>query len=358
MTEKPKLFEPLKIKSITFKNRIGVSPMCMYSSKNGFANNWHLVHLGSRAVGGAGLIVSEATAVSPEARISPDDLGIWKDEHIENLKPITAFLEAHGSVPGIQLAHAGRKASTASPWKSGQLVAEEDGGWQPVAPSPLPFYETQPSPIALDKAGIAKVISDFKAAAKRAFLAGFKVVEIHAAHGYLLHQFLSPLSNHRKDEFGGSFENRTRLTLEIIDAVKEEWPEELPLFVRISATDYAEGGWNETESVELAKLLKKKGVDVIDCSSGGLVPNVKIPIKKKYQVPFSEKIKSEAQIMTAAVGLITTPREAEEVLQKQQADFIFLGREMLRNPYFPIEAATQLDFDMEWPKQYQRAKQK
>lgn len=354
--ENPRLFQPIKIRSVAFKNRIGVSPMCMYSSKDGFANNWHLVHLGTRAVGGAALVISEATAVSPEGRISPDDLGIWKDEHIQKLSEITAFLETQGSVPGIQLAHAGRKASTSSPWKGGTLVAKEEGGWQPVAPSAKPFFDKDPAPIELDAAGIGKVITDFKEAAKRAFLAGFKVLEIHAAHGYLLHEFLSPLSNERTDKYGGSFENRSRMIREVVEAVKEEWPQELPLFIRISATDWAEGGWNEAESVKLAKSLKELGVDLIDCSSGGLVPDVTIPVRKKYQVPFSEKIKSEAGILTAAVGLITNPEEAEEVLQKEQADMIFLGREMLRNPYFPMEAASKLGADLEWAKQYQRAK--
>ena len=354
----PRLFEPLKIKSVEFKNRIGVSPMCMYSSEDGFANNWHLVHLGTRATGGAGLIISEAAAVSPEGRITPDDLGIWKDEHIEKLKEITAFLEEQGSVPGIQLAHAGRKASTSNPWKGGQFLSKEEGGWLPVAPSAISFYEENPAPKELDDAGISKVISDFKEAAKRAFSAGFKVVEIHAAHGYLLHEFLSPLSNHRKDGYGGSFDNRSRLLLEVVKAVQEVWPKENPLFVRISATDWAAGGWNEKESVELAKLLKLEGVDLIDCSSGGLVPNVSIPVQKKYQVPFSEKIKSEAGLMTAAVGLITTPEEAEEVLQKNQADLILLGREMLRNPYFPLEAAAALKANVDWPNQYLRAKRK
>lgn len=352
----PRLFQPIKIRSVEFKNRIGVSPMCMYSSKDGFANNWHLVHLGSRAVGGAGLIISEATAVAPEGRISPGDLGIWKDEHVEKLKEITAFLEDHGSVPGIQLAHAGRKASTSSPWQGGKLVSEEDGGWRPVAPSAIPFFEDHNSPSELDPAEIKKVISDFREASKRAFLAGFKVLEIHAAHGYLLHEFLSPLSNQRNDDYGGSFENRVRLLLEVVRAVKEEWPEELPLFVRISTTDWAQGGWNEEESVQLSKLLLENGVDVIDCSSGGLVPNASIPVQKQFQVPFSEKIKAEAGIMTAAVGLITTPQEAEEVLKKGQADFIFLGREMLRNPYFPLEAAEELGADIAWPNQYLRAK--
>ncbi|WP_037324575.1 NADH:flavin oxidoreductase/NADH oxidase [Salinimicrobium terrae] len=352
----PRLFEPLKIKSIEFKNRIGVSPMCMYSSKDGFANNWHLVHLGTRATGGAGLVISEATAVSPEARITPDDLGIWKDEHIEKLKEITAFLEDQGSVPGIQLAHAGRKASTSNPWTGGKYLTEEEGGWEPVAPSAIPFFEENPAPLELDSTGIQKVISDFREASKRAFLTGFKVLEIHAAHGYLLHEFLSPLSNQREDSYGGSFENRSRLLLEVTRAVKEVWPNHLPLFVRISATDWAAGGWNEEESVKLAKLLKLEGVDLIDCSSGGLVPNVSIPVTKKYQVPFSEKIKSEAGVLSAAVGLITTPQEAEEVLEKEQADLILLGRELLRNPYFPLEAAAALEADIKWPNQYLRAK--
>jgi 2,4-dienoyl-CoA reductase-like NADH-dependent reductase (Old Yellow Enzyme family) len=355
-SKSPRLFESFKIKSITFKNRIGVSPMCMYSSKDGFANNWHLVHLGTRASGGAGLVISEATAVSPEARITPDDLGIWKDEHVEKLKEITEFLESQGSVPGIQLAHAGRKASTSSPWQGGKFLSENEGGWQPVAPSEIPFYDDNPKPVALNPEGVEKVISDFKEASKRAFLAGFKVLEIHAAHGYLLHEFLSPLSNHRNDNYGGSFENRIRLLLEVTRAVKEDWPDNLPLFVRISATDWAAGGWNEEESVELAKRLKAEGVDVIDCSSGGLVPGVSIPVVKKYQVPFSEKIKKESGIMSAAVGLITTPQEAEEVLQQEQADIILLGRELLRNPYFPLEAAAALKTETSWPNQYLRAK--
>ncbi|NJW51372.1 NADPH dehydrogenase NamA [Salinimicrobium oceani] len=357
MTENSnRLFRPLKIRSIELKNRIGVSPMCMYSSEDGFANNWHLVHLGTRAVGGAGLIISEATAVSPEGRISPGDLGIWKDEHVEKLKEITAFLEEQGSVPGIQLAHAGRKASTLRPWEGGAVVNENEGGWQPVAPSAISFYEDHTAPLSLDDIGIKKVISDFRKAAKRAKRAGFKVVEIHAAHGYLLHEFLSPLSNKRKDSYGGSFENRSRLLLEVVNAVREEWPEELPLFVRISATDWAEGGWNLEEAVELSKLLLKNEVDLIDCSSGGLVPKVNIPVQKKYQVPFSEEIKRKSGIMTAAVGLITTAKEAEEVLEQEQADLIFLGRELLRNPYFPFQAAQELGAEVSWPKQYLRSR--
>lgn len=352
----PWLFQPLKIRSVEFKNRITVSPMCMYSSEDGFSNNWHLVHLGSRAVGGAGLVISEATAVAPEGRITGDDLGIWKDEHVAGLKQITAFLEEQGSVPGIQLAHAGRKASTTSPWKGGEFVSEEDGGWQTVAPSAIAFNEENPSPSALDSDGIKKLIADFREAAKRALEAGFKVAEIHAAHGYLLHQFLSPLSNKRTDDYGGSFENRSRLVLEVTGAVRSVWPEELPLFVRISATDWVDGGWNEDESVRLAKLLKENGVDLIDCSSGGLVPHAQIPVKKKYQVGFAERIKAEGDILTGAVGLITEPEEAEEILSKGQADLILLARELLRNPYFPLEAAEKLGANMPWPPQYERAK--
>lgn len=354
----PKLFSPLKIKDIEFKNRIAVSPMCMYSSEDGFSTNWHLVHLGSRAVGGAGLVISEATAVSPEGRISPEDLGIWKDEHVHGLKEITNFLKEHGSVPGIQLAHAGRKASTGSPWKGGEQVKEQDGGWIPVAPSAIPFHEDGVQPTALDDDGLRKVISDFREASKRAKKAGFEVVEIHAAHGYLLHEFLSPLSNQRNDNYGGSFENRIRLLLEVVRAVKQEWPDNLPLFVRLSATDWVDGGWNEADSVQLAKQLKENGVDLIDCSSGGLIPHAAIPVKKGYQVGFSEAIKSGDGIKTGAVGLITEPEEAEEILAKEQADLIFLGRELLRNPYFPLEAAQILGAEVQWPKQYLRAKRR
>lgn len=352
----PALFEPLKIRTVEFKNRITVSPMCMYSSEDGFANNWHLVHLGSRAVGGAGLVISEATAVSLEGRITGQDLGIWKDEHVEKLKEITTFLEEQGSVPGIQLAHAGRKASTTSPWKGGKFVSEEEGGWQTIAPSAISFYEENPSPNAMDHDDIRKLIANFREAAKRALQAGFKVAEIHAAHGYLLHQFLSPLSNKRNDDYGGSFENRSRLVLEVTRAVRSVWPEDLPLFVRISATDWVDGGWNEEESVKLAKLLKENGVDLIDCSSGGLVPHAQIPVEKKYQVRFAQKIKSEADILTGAVGLITEPEEAEEILSNGQADLILLARELLRNPYFPLQAADKLGANVQWPPQYERAK--
>jgi len=351
-----KLFTPLKIKDITFRNRIVVSPMCQYTSKDGFATDWHLVHLGSRATGGAGLIIQEATGVSAEGRISAADLGIYNDLHIEKLQQITTFIHEHGSVAGIQLAHAGRKASCAEPWKGGKQVKEKDGGWKTMAPSAIPFYEEEDAPVALDSAGIQKVISDFKNAAGRALKAGYKLIEIHAAHGYLVHQFLSPLSNHRKDNYGGSFENRIRLLLEIIDSIKEVWPENLPLFVRISATDWADGGWNPDEAVRLSSLLKLKGVDLIDTSSGGLVHSAKVPVGPGYQVPFAERIKRETGILTGAVGLITESHQAEAILEKEQADLILIARESLRDPYFPLHAAHILGDDIDWPLQYKRAK--
>ncbi|MFD1603364.1 NADPH dehydrogenase NamA [Flavobacterium artemisiae] len=351
------LFSPLTIKKITLKNRIVISPMCQYSSVDGFANDWHLVHLGSRAVGGVGLIIQEATAVSPEARISPSDLGIWKDEHIEKLKQINQFIVSQNSIPGIQLAHAGRKASVSAPWEGNKKLDFAQGGWQTVAPSAIPYHENEPFlPEALDKNGIQKVISDFKAATKRVVEAGYQVLEIHAAHGYLLHQFLSPLTNVRTDEYGGSFENRIRFTLEIVDAVKEEWPSDLPLFVRISATDWAENGWNPEESVQLAKILKEKDVDLIDVSSGGLVSHQKINLGPGYQVQFAEKVKQEASIATGAVGLITEAKQAEEILNNNQADLILFARESLRNPNLPLDFAKDLGDDIQWPKQYERAK--
>lgn len=354
--ESIQLFSILQIKGIRLKNRIAVSPMCMYSAEDGFSNHWHLVHVGSRAVGGAGLILMEATAVSPEGRISPEDLGLWKDEHIDRLREIVSFAKSQGSVVGVQLAHAGRKAGTASPWKGGQVLSEAQGGWKTVAPSALPFFEETTPPEALNEAGIYKVILDFQEAAKRALMAGFEVAEIHAAHGYLLHQFLSPLSNERSDEYGGSFENRSRLLLKVTIAVREVWPENLPLFVRISATDWVPGGWTTEESVQLAMLLKGLGVDLIDCSSGGLVSYAKIPVEKGYQVRFAEKIRAEADILTGAVGLITEPREAEDILQQGKADLVFLAREFLRNPYFPLQAAAQLGEEVKWPPQYERGK--
>lgn len=351
------LFSPITLKSIELKNRLVVSPMCQYSSVDGFATDWHLVHLGSRAVGGAGLIISEAAAVSPEGRITPDDLGIWSDEHIIDLRRITQFIQQNGSVAGIQLAHAGRKASHRSPWKGGTALAPtEEGGWQTVAPSAIPFDEEEPVPTALTNDGIEKVLTDFEAAARRALEAGFQLIEIHAAHGYLLHQFMSPLSNQRTDNYGGSFENRIRLLLEVIARVQTVWPEDLPLFVRISATDWTEGGWTADDSVLLATVLKDKGVDVIDCSTGGNVPRASIPTAPGYQVLFADRIKNEAGMATAAVGLITSVEQAEAILANGQADLILLAREFLRSPYFPLQGAHELDEDMPWPVQYERAK--
>ena len=350
------LFAPLSIKNITLKNRLVVSPMCEYSAIDGFANDWHLVHLGSRAVGGAGLVITEATAVSPEGRISIADLGIWKDEHIEKLRAITDFIHQNGSIAGIQLAHAGRKASFDIPWESSTQLTNENGGWDPVSASAELFNPTDKTPISLDDSGIEKVKQDFKSAAKRAITAGFKVIEIHAAHGYLLHQFLSPISNRRTDNYGGSFENRIRLLLETIRSVQEVWPKENPLFVRISATDWAGGGWNLEESIELSSKLKTMGVDLIDTSSGGLTLAQQIQLSAGYQVPFAAAIKKDSKILTGAVGLITNPKQAETILQNGEADLIFLAREFLRNPYFPLHAAFELGEDVKWPAQYDRAK--
>ena len=350
------LFTPFRIKSIEFKNRIVTSPMCQYSSEDGYASDWHLVHLGTRAVGGAALIISEATAVSPEGRISPNDLGIWKDEHIDMLQRITTFIDQQHAVAGIQLAHAGRKASHQQPWTGGQQLDEAGGGWLTVAPSAISFTEHETAPAALSAEGIQKVVTDFKAAAKRSLQAGFKVIEIHAAHGYLIHEFLSPLSNHRTDEYGGTFENRIKMLLEIITAVKEEWPDELPLFVRISASDWMEGGWTIDDSIKLAGILKNLGVDLIDCSSGGNVPNAKIPAGPNYQVPFSEAVRNKAGIPTGAVGIIVTAQQAEEIISTGKADLVLLARELLRDPYFPLKAAITLGYDTVWPVQYERAK--
>jgi len=350
------LFEPLKIRNITLKNRIAVAPMCQYSAEDGFVNDWHLVHLGSRAVGGAGLIITEATAVTPEGRITPKDLGIWKDEHIEGLKRITSFMDSFGAVPGIQLAHAGRKASSHIPWEGGEALKPEEGAWQTLGPSAIPFKQGAPAPVEMSKEQIAQLIQDFKTAAQRALQAGFKVAEVHAAHGYLLHEFYSPLSNQRTDEYGGSFENRIRLTIEVTEAVREVWPEEYPVFVRISATDWTEGGWTGEDSVALAQVLKSKGVDLIDCSTGGNITGVRIPLVPLYQVPFAEQVKKGAGIMTGAVGLITTPEECERILQEEQADLIMLARQILRDPYFSLHAARELGVDVPWPSQYLRAK--
>jgi len=351
-----KLLSSLSIKGVTLRNRIVVSPMCQYSSVDGFANDWHLVHLGSRAIGGASLIIQEATAVSPEGRITPADQGIYKDEHIEKLQSINRFIHQHDSVAGIQLAHAGRKASCATPGNGGKQLKSDGGSWRTIAPSAIAFNPDDDAPQALDTDGIKKIIGDFKAAARRAVQAGYKVVELHAAHGYLVHQFLSPLSNHRTDNYGGSFENRIRLLMEIVNAVKEVWPQNLPLLVRISATDWADGGWNVEEAVQLSALLKQAGVDLIDCSSGGLVPYAKIPLGPGYQVAFAERIKRETGILTGAVGMITEVQQAEDILTNEQADLIFIARASLRDPYFALHAAKQLGDDIAWPLQYQRAK--
>jgi 2,4-dienoyl-CoA reductase-like NADH-dependent reductase (Old Yellow Enzyme family) len=346
------LFTPLTIKDITFRNRIAVSPMCMYSAVDGYANDFHLVHQGSRALGGAGLIIQEATAVLPEGRITPGDLGMWDDRHMEMPRRINSFLHEQGAVAGIQLAHAGRKAGCARPWEGGLQL--KGVGWKHMAPSPIGFYPDDEVPEALDGDGIARVVDAFRNSAGRAHDAGYRVLEIHAAHGYLLHEFLSPLSNTRTDEYGGSFMNRIRLLLEVVKSVRGVWPERLPFFVRLSATDWVEGGWNPDETVALASILKSEGVDLIDCSSGGLVPGVKIPTGPGFQVPFAERIKKEADIATGAVGFILTGEQAEQVLEKEQADLILIGRESLRDPNFPLHAAGDLGEPMEWPAQYRR----
>jgi len=351
-----KLFEPLKLRSLELKNRIGVSPMCQYSSEDGFANDWHLVHLGARAVGGAALVITEATAVSPEGRITPHDLGIWKEEHLEKLHQITSFIKNHGAIAGIQLAHAGRKASHHRPWDGGAALTAAEGAWPTLAPAALPFKDAEPAPLALDKQGIIDLTMDFKQAAARALKAGYQLLEIHAAHGYLLHEFLSPLSNNRTDEYGGSFENRIRILLEVTDGIRSVWPDELPLFVRLSASDWKEGGWTVEDSVALSRKLTEHGVDLVDCSSGGNVPGVRFPVGALYQTPFAEKIRREAGIKTAAVGLITTPRECEHIVASGKADLVLLARQSLRDPHFPLHAARELGVDLPWPVQYDRAK--
>jgi 2,4-dienoyl-CoA reductase-like NADH-dependent reductase (Old Yellow Enzyme family) len=351
------LFSPLEIREVRLRNRIGVSPMCEYSSADGFANDWHFVHLGSRAVGGAAMVMTEASAVLADGRISPQDLGIWKDDHIPMLARIFRFIEEHGAVPAMQLAHAGRKASTATPWNGGGALDEAEQGWRPIfAPSAIPFSAASITPEPLDAAAIARIVEAFGDAAKRAREAGAKIVEIHSAHGYLLHEFLSPLSNTRNDCYGGSFENRTRILREVVQAIRQTWPANLPLFLRISATDWVDGGWTIDDSVGLAKQLKPLGVDLIDCSSGGAVPNAPIPAGPGYQVPFAEKIRNDAGIATAAVGMITTPEQADRVVRSGQADMVFLARELLRDPYWPLRAADELRQNGPWPKQYLRAK--
>lgn len=351
----PHLFDPLALRSLVLPHRLFVSPMCQYSSRDGFATDWHLVHLGSRAAGGASIVFTEATAVTAEGRISPQDLGVWNDQHVEALARIARFIREQGSVAGIQLAHAGRKGSTAPPWEGRVGVAPGEGGWQPVGPTPIPFAADYPVPRPLDAVEIGAIVEAFAAAAGRARAAGFAVAEVHAAHGYLIHQFLSPLSNTRTDRYGGSFANRTRLCREIVDAVRRVWPDHLPLFVRISATDWSPGGWDLEQSVELSRLLRGSGVDLIDCSSGGAVPHAQIEVAPLYQVPFAERIRREVGIATGAVGMITTASEADGIIRQERADAVLLAREMLRDPYFPLRAARELGQPIAWPKQYLRA---
>jgi len=350
------LFSPISFREVTLPNRIAVSPMCQYSSVDGFANDWHLVHLGARAAGGAGLVFTEAAAVLPEGRITPNDLGIWKDEHIAMLAQVVDFLHEQGAHAAIQLAHAGRKASMNRPWDGERLLSPAENGWtNVVAPSPVAFAASYAKPHELDRAGIAEVKHAFAAAASRSLAAGFDIIEVHAAHGYLLHEFLSPLSNHRTDNYGGSFDNRIRLLVETVDAVRVVWLEHLPLFVRISATDWTEGGWDVVQSVALARVLKQHGVDLIDTSSGGNVAGAKIPTAPSYQVPFAEQIRREAGIATAAVGQITEPVQADQIVRNGEADLVLLAREFLRDPYWPLHAAEALGTAMTWPPQYLRA---
>ncbi|MCP1375587.1 NADH:flavin oxidoreductase/NADH oxidase [Dyella lutea] len=349
------LFEPLQQRSLTLRNRLVVAPMCQYSASDGLPDTWHLVHLGSRAVGGASLVISEATAVSAEGRISPGDVGLWNEAQQQAWVPITAFIRAQGALAGVQLAHAGRKASAQRPWEGGGPLGIDEGAWPTLAPSALPFDTGWHVPAALDEAGIAKVIEDFRAAARRALDAGFQLVEVHAAHGYLLHQFLSPLSNRRSDGYGGSFGNRTRLVREVVAAVREVWPDGLPVWLRISATDWAEGGWDIEQSVALARQVRELGVDLIDVSSGGLVPGVRIPVEPGYQVPFARRIRAEAGIATGAVGLVTEPAQAAAIVIDGDADVVLQARESLRDPYFPRRAAKALGASIDVPLQYQRA---
>ncbi len=352
------LFSTYELKSLTLKNRIVMSPMCQYKAEDGYANDWHLVHLGSRAVGGAALILQEATAISPEGRITPNDLGLWKEEHISKLQQITSFIEAQGTIPGIQLAHAGRKASVAAEGEQkGKFLKPAEGGWQIVAPSAIPQEADSAIPEVLDKTGIEKIVNDFSAAAQRALKAGYKMLEIHAAHGYLLHEFLSPLSNLRTDEYGGSFENRIRLLTEVTDAIRKVWPSDLPLGVRISATDWANDGWDWAQSVRLANVLYEKGVDVLDVSSGGLIHSAPIPVNYGYQLPFARQIKKESSIKIATVGMITDAVQAETILVNGNADLIVIGRELLRDPYFPLHASQKLHADIPWPWPYKDALQ-
>jgi 2,4-dienoyl-CoA reductase-like NADH-dependent reductase (Old Yellow Enzyme family) len=351
----PHLFEPLTLRGLTLQNRVVVSPMCQYSAFDGFANDWHFVHLSSRAVGGAGLVFTEASAVTPDGRISPEDLGIWHDVHGAALERTVRFIKTQGSAAGMQLAHAGRKGSTHRPWSGSGAVPQDQGGWQPIGPTAEPFAPNYPVPRPMTKADIDDTTGAFAAAAGRALQAGFDVVEIHAAHGYLIHEFLSPVSNTRSDEYGGSFENRIRFGVEIVDAVRAVWPEDRPLFVRISASDWVEGGWTIEQSVELARVLQAHGVDLIDCSSGGNVSSARIPLGPGYQVPFAEQVRRDAGIPTGAVGLITTATQADEIVRSGKADCVLMAREILRDPYWPLRAAVELGHAVPWPPQYVRA---
>jgi 2,4-dienoyl-CoA reductase-like NADH-dependent reductase (Old Yellow Enzyme family) len=350
------LFSPFDLRKVTLRNRVMVSPMCQYSSRDGFASDWHLVHLGTRAVGGAGLVMTEATAVDPRGRISPGDLGLWKDDHIPMLERITRFIREQGAVPAVQLAHAGRKASVAVPWAGGGMVGEADGGWTPVAPSPVAFAEGSPVPEELGTAGIAAVVEAFAHAARRALSAGFNALELHFAHGYLVHEFLSPLSNARADRYGGSFENRTRIAVDITRAVRAVWPEQLPLLVRLSCTDWTDGGWDIEESVQLSSVLSREGVDLVDCSAGGNVHGARVDAGPGYITPYAERIRREAKVPTAAVGFITSPQQAEHILRSGQADLVVMARQLLRDPYWPLRAAAELHAEAAWPNQYLRAK--
>jgi 2,4-dienoyl-CoA reductase-like NADH-dependent reductase (Old Yellow Enzyme family) len=351
----PHLFEPLTLRSLVLRNRIGIPPMCQYSARDGLPQDWHFVHYGSRAVGGAGLLIVEATAVAAEGRISPGDLGLWQDAHIEPLARIARFIREQGCGAAIQLAHAGRKASTSLGWEIQRSLTAEEGGWPVVAPTALSFCDGYAEPLELDEVGIGKVVEEFAAATRRAREAGFQAVEIHAAHGYLLHQFLSPLSNRRTDAYGGSFENRSRIVREVVAAVRVHWPDDLPLMIRLSATDWVDGGWSVEETVALCRVLKSLGVDLVDVSSGGLVPTVLIPAGPGFQTEFASRVRHEAGIPTAAVGLITAPAQADHIVRCGQADMVLLGREALRNPYWPLTAAQVLGQSAVWPRQYFRA---
>jgi 2,4-dienoyl-CoA reductase-like NADH-dependent reductase (Old Yellow Enzyme family) len=351
------LFEPFHLRGVKLRHRILASPMCQYSCTDGLANDWHLVHLGARAVGRAAAVITEASAVTPEGRISPRDMGIWSDAHIEPLRRIFSFIEQQGSVPGMQLAHAGRKASTREPWKGGKPLSSQEGGWSPIlGPSPLPFNEGYQVPQAVSVADIAAIVEAFAAAAGRAEAAGARIIELHSAHGYLLHSFLSPLSNQRADQYGGTFANRIRIVCEVVSAVRKVWPERYPLFLRISATDWSEGGWTLEDSIALAQAVKPLGVDLVDCSSGGNVARAKIPVGPGYQAQFAQRIRTETGVPTGAVGVITSPAQADQIVRSGQADVVLLARQFLRDPYWPLIAARELGQEIDWPLQYERAR--